>query len=155
MNNKLKKIIMCVLFAFMFLFVGTSCGSKTKYRDGDICGEATPTGTNTYSQIRAFYIEQFVYELNLPLVALAEGENTAGEYAEFNEFYSKKFVLTEKSLIEVKPGEDNYNQAHYMFIYDNGSDASDLLIENYATTNYPESVEKFNKLIDICKTNAI
>ena len=93
MNNKWKKIMLCVLFAFMFLFVGTSCGGKTKYRDGDICGEATPTGTNSYSQIRNFYIEQFVYELNLPLVKLAEGENKAGDYAEFNAFYSKKFII--------------------------------------------------------------
>lgn len=152
MNNKWKKIMICVLFAFMFLFVGTSCNNKTKYRDGDICGEATPTGTNSYSQIRAFYIEQFVYELNLPLVKVAEGESKAGEYAEFNEFYSKKFVLNEDStaFVEVLPGADNYNQAHYMFVYDTGSEASDAMFKAYATTYYPENVEKFNKLIDIC-----
>ena len=142
--------MICVLFAFMFLFVGTSCGGKTKYRDGDICGEATPTGTNSYSQIRNFYIEQFVYELNLPLVKLAEGENKAGDYAEFNAFYSKKFIIENNALVEVQAGADNYNQAHYMFVYDTGSEASDAMFNAYATANFPESVERFNKLIDIC-----
>lgn len=152
MMKKWKKIIMLAMLAFIFLFTGTSCNNKTKYRDGEICGEASPESNNVYSQMRAYFVEQFVYELNLPLVKVAEGETAGGEYAEFNEFYSKKFVLNEDAteLVESKPGDDNYNQAHYMFTFDQGTEESNLLIGNYATANFATNIEKFNKLLDIC-----
>ena len=72
MKKNFKKVIFSSLLAFAFLFTVTSCKNETKYRDGEICGEATPEGTNAYSQIRRFYVEQFVYEYNLTLV---DGEN--------------------------------------------------------------------------------
>ena len=62
MKKGFKKFIFSTLLACGFLFTVTSCGNETKYRDGDICGEATVEGTNAYSQIRRFYVEQFVYE---------------------------------------------------------------------------------------------
>ena len=147
MNAKIKKIIVSTLFACGFLFTATSCNNQTKYRDGDICGEATVEGTNAYSQIRRFYVEEFVYEYNESLVA--NGENK-GTYAELNEEYSKKFVVNEEKteLTSVTVESDEYTNSHYLFVY-YGSE--DLTLQNLAksyvatTSNptlYTELLEK-------------
>lgn len=128
MKKNFKKVIFSSLLAFAFLFTVTSCKNETKYRDGEICGEATPEGTNAYSQIRRFYVEQFVYEYNLTLV---DGENAL--YPELKEDYLKKLTVNESNtaLVEVEPGTDAYTQAHYAFFY--YTDETKALVEAYAT----------------------
>ena len=129
MKKNFKKIIFSSLLAVGFLFTVSSCGNETKYRDGDICGEATPNGTNAYSQIRRFYVEQFVYEYNLTLV---DGESAV--YPELKEDYSKKLTVNEAgtALEVVEPGTDAYTQAHYAFYYYN--EETQGLLETYAAS---------------------
>ena len=59
MNKKVKLIIASFIACFL-LFSMSSCGNKNKYLDGEVCGEATAEGSNAFSQIRRFYVEQFV-----------------------------------------------------------------------------------------------
>ena len=143
MKKNFKKFIFSTLLACGFLFTVTSCNNETKYRDGEICGEATPDGKNAYSQIRRFYVEQFVYEYNLTLV---DGETAT--YKELKDDYAKKFALNEDetALSVVEPGTDAYTQAHYAFYYYN--DATTALVEAYAaTTTNPEN---YLALISTC-----
>ena len=148
MKRNFKKIIFSTILACGFLFSMTSCNNATKYRDGDICGEATPEGTNAYSQIRRFYVEQFVYEYNAPLVA--EG----AKYAEFSENYSDKFVLNEDStaLVEVEAGADEYTNANYIFVYYQGDTLK--LVENYATATFATNSEKYLELVGECANHS-
>ena len=85
MKKDFKKFIFSSLLACGFLFSVTSCNNETKYREGEICGEATAEGTNAYSEIRRFYVEQFVYEYNLTLV---NGETAL--YPELKDDYSNQ-----------------------------------------------------------------
>ena len=143
MKKGFKKFIFSTLLACGFLFTVTSCGNETKYRDGDICGEATVEGTNAYSQIRRFYVEQFVYEYNLTLV---NSENA--QYPELKDVYSKKFETNETNtaLVEVQPGTDAYTQAHYAFYYYN--DETKALVESYAATT--ANADNYLLLISSC-----
>ena len=143
MKKNFKKIIFSTLLACGFLFTVSSCGNETKYRDGDICGEATPEGTNAYSQIRRFYVEQFVYEYNLTLV---DGESAL--YPELKEDYSKKLALNEAgtALEVVEPGTDAYTQAHYAFYY--YTNETQNLLETYAATTANST--NYLKLIGDC-----
>lgn len=59
---KNKKIKWLILFVFSFLFVGTSCSSNAY--DGDMCGKATANGTNEFSEIRKYYVAEYIAEKN-------------------------------------------------------------------------------------------
>ena len=122
MNKKFKFIIASFIACFL-LFSLSSCGNKNKYLDGEVCGEATAEGTNAFSQIRRFYVEQFVYDYNLAKVA--EGQ----PYAEFKEVYDDKFIydVDTTTLTKVEAGQDNYSQAHYIFTYYERNTAGNLL----------------------------
>ena len=146
MKKNFKKFIFSSLLACGFLFSVTSCNNETKYRDGEICGEATAEGTNAYSEIRRFYVEQFVYEYNLTLV---NGESAL--YPELKDDYSKKLALNETStaLVEVEVGTDAYTQAHYAFYYYNADTKG--LVEAYAATT--ANSENYIKLMSDCATH--
>ena len=107
MKNKLKLIITSIIACF-FLTTVTSCNNETKYLDGDVCGEATADGTNTFSQIRRYYCEQFVFESNKSKVA--EGE----EYVAYADVYDDKFIYDEenKELDLIEPESGDYTKAH-------------------------------------------
>ena len=147
MKRNFKKIIFSSLLAVGVLFSLTSCNSKTKYRDGEICGEATPGGTNAYSQIRRFYVEQFVYEYNLTLV-----DSESAQYPELKEEYSKKLAVneTKTALYAVEPGTDAYSQAHYAFYYNDVE--TKALLESYAATT--ANSEHYLALMNTCASDA-
>lgn len=58
-QNKIKWFLM---LAFAFLFLGTGC-SQNVY-DGGMCGNATANGTNEFSQIRNYYVAEYLAEKN-------------------------------------------------------------------------------------------
>ena len=138
--------IVASFIACFLLFSLSSCGNKNKYLDGEVCGEATAEGTNAFSQIRRFYVEQFVYEYNLAKVA----ENQT--YAAYKDVYDDKFVYdTEtKSLQVVEAGADNYSQAHYIFTYYERNTAGNLMDSAVAVENYVnEYVNEPSKYIEL------
>ena len=154
MNKKIKFIVASFIACFL-LFSLSSCGNKNKYLDGEVCGEATAEGTNAFSQIRRFYVEQFVYDYNLAKVA----ENQT--YAAYKDVYDDKFVYdTEtKSLQVVEAGADNYSQAHYIFTYYERNTAGNLMdsavaVENYVN-EYVNEPSKYIELIQICSYGQI
>lgn len=146
MKKNFKRIIFSTLLACGFLFTVSSCGNETKYRDGDVCGEATVNGTNAYSQIRRFYVEQFVYEYNLTLV---DGENAL--YPELKDDFSKKLTVNEErtALEVVEPGTDGYTQAHYAFYY--YTEETLGLLTSYAAST--ANSENYLKLVGDCATD--
>ena len=132
------------------MFSLSSCGNKNKYLDGEVCGEATANGTNAFSQIRRFYVEQFVYEYNLAKV----GENQT--YAAYKDVYDDKFIYDADTatIVKVEAGADNYSQAHYIFTYYERNTAGNLLasaaaVETYVNTTVIEP-NKYIELIQIC-----
>ena len=142
MKNKLKFIITSIIACF-FLTTVTACNNDSKYLDGDVCGEATADGTNSFSQIRRFYCEQFVYEYNLTLVG--EGK----EYNTFQEAYSLKFIVNENNVLEEATVE-NYTEAHYIFKY--YDEVNKDLVVNYANDKFEDDAvaSKYLQLVDIC-----
>lgn len=147
MNKKVKKIITFSALACGVLLTATSCNSKDKYKDGDICGEATVEGASVFSEVRRFYVEQFVYEYNLSLV----GEE--GEYAEFKDEYSKKFTLNESgnALEVVEAGEDAYTQSHYLFYY---VVEQETLVDSYISSSVSGDAAKYNTFIKNCANDS-
>lgn len=115
MKKGIFKIITMIFAGLIFTSALSSCGNKEKYLDGGICGKATAEGTNAFSEIRRYYVEQFVYEANAGYVA--EG----GEYAEYKELYDSKFALNESSELNVveysAETATEYLQAHHLFYY--------------------------------------
>lgn len=111
-KNRIKMLI-ATLFSFIFVFSMTSC-SGSKYYDGEVCGEATVDGTNTFSQIRRFYVEQYVYEAYQP----NKDEKEEAKYS----IFSNKYVYDEEvnALKIVSDDDANYSNAHYLFTYYNG-----------------------------------
>ena len=149
MNKKFKFIIASFIACFL-LFSLSSCGNKNKYLDGEVCGEATANGTNAFSQIRRFYVEQFVYEYNLAKV----GENQT--YTAYKDVYDDKFIYDADTatIVKVEAGADNYSQAHYIFTYYERNTAGNLLasaaaVETYVNTTVTEP-NKYIELIQIC-----
>ena len=149
MKRKFKTIIASV-FAFVFLFTLSSCNNSTKYLDGDVCGEATVDGTNAFSNIRRFYVEQFVYEYNLAKIA----ENQ--EYASYADVYKEKFVYDSETsqLTKVEVGTDGYTQAHYIFTYYQRNTAGQLTttaeaVEAYINA-YVAEPSKYIELVQVC-----
>ena len=146
MKKNIKKIIFSSLLVCGFLFTATSCKNETKYRDGEICGEATADGTNAYSEIRKYYVEQFVYEYNLTLV-----DSETALYPELKDDYSKKLVIDETNdqLVVAEPGTDAYTQAHYAFYYYNAE--TKALVESYAAKTANSA--NYIKLMSDCATH--
>ena len=154
MNKKIKFFVASFIACFL-LFSLSSCGNKNKYLDGEVCGEATVEGTNAFSQIRRFYVEQFVYDYNLAKVA----ENQT--YAAYKDVYDDKFVydVETKALQVVEAGADNYSQAHYIFTYYERNTAGNLMesavaVENYVN-EYVNEPSKYIELIQICSYGQI
>ena len=149
MNKKVKLIIASFIACFL-LFSMSSCGNKNKYLDGEVCGEATAEGTNAFSQIRRFYVEQFVYDYNL--AKIAEGQ----PYEEFKEVYDDKFIydVDTTTLTKIEAGQDNYSQAHYIFTYYERNTAGNLLTSATAVEAYINehvaNPSKYIELVQIC-----
>ena len=143
MKNKLKLIVASVIACF-FLTTVTSCNNQTKYLDGDVCGEATPEGTNTFSNIRRFYCEQFVFESNKSLIA--EGE----EYAAYADIYDDKFIYDEadQELELIAPESPEYTKAHYIFVY-YGVEAEVAAVNTYINNNVTNP-NKYLDLVQLC-----
>ena len=148
--KKKFKIIIASFIACFFLFSVSSCGKEDKYLNGEVCGEATADGTNAFSNIRRYYVEQFVYEYNLTKVA----ENQT--YAEFKDVYDDKFIYDAdtSSITKVEAGSDNYSQAHYIFAYYERNTAGNLLtsataVETYINANISNPT-KYIELVQIC-----
>lgn len=143
MKNKLKFIITSIIACF-FLTTVTACNNDSKYLDGDVCGEATADGTNSFSQIRRYYCEQFVYESNKSLIA--EGE----DYAAYADVYDDKFIYDEenKELDLIEPESGDYTKAHYIFVY-YGIEEQVAAVKSYVTNNVTEP-EKYLDLVQLC-----
>ena len=149
MNKKFIKMMMIIIGGLLFTTSVSSCGSKTKYLNGEICGVATVDGTNTFSQVRRFYVEQYVHEANAAYVA------ESGDYSEFAELYDQKFTINDNNQLEiVEYTAENitaYNKAHYIFYYydtEYGANTS-TLVTNYLaanTTDATKAEELVNKL---------
>ena len=97
---KLKQLrnIIFAIFAFVVMIGITSCSCRRKYYEGEICGTASAEGDNVFSQVRRYYVEQWVYEYNLSLVK--EGN----DYADFAQVYQdKKYTINDSNaLVEVE-----------------------------------------------------
>lgn len=162
MNQKIKKILATSIFAFLFLFSVTSCNSKDKYLEGGVCGIASAEGDNAFSEIRRFYVEEFVYELNYDLVVNDDTESGYKQY-DFAEIYSTKYTLNEsnelKSITLEESKEDNiaYKKAHYLFTFyyetgengEKGKEIVDNYIDNYFSSDTTKAA-KYKEVVDLC-----
>jgi len=128
--KKIKNLFVA-LFSLVLVCSLSSC-SGNKYDDGKLCGDATVEGTNTYSQIRRYYVEQYVYELNMPTTE----ESTTETY----KIYKDKY---DENLNVVAADADNYKQAHYLFYYYYQESKNDTpnysVIENIINSNITDA----------------
>ena len=148
MKNKLKFIITSIIACF-FLTTVTSCNNETKYLDGDICGEATPEGTNTFSNIRRFYCEQFVFESNKSQVL------KGAKYEAYADIYDDKFIYDEeeKVLDLIEPEAEEYTKAHYIFVYYGISDQI-AAVNSYVNEKVTDP-DKYLDLVQLCAKGQI
>lgn len=137
MKKRFLKYFVMFFASFLFLFTLSSCGNENKYLEGDSCGEATVGGTNAFSEMRRVFCERYVYEYNLPLVQSGE------MYAEFKEQYSKRFSIKDNVLVEIDAGTDEYNSAHYLFVY------FDKTNYKYAFDYLSANVDNYTKYMDL------
>ena len=97
-KNKFIKFFITAILSCFFLITVSSCGGESKYLKGEMCGEATPDGTNAFSEIRRAYCEKFVYDYN-SIKMNSENENDATfkvNYSQFETEYTKKFFANVK-----------------------------------------------------------
>jgi len=135
MNKKIRTLLGAIL-GFTSLFALVGCNSKTKYLEGEVCGDAMTEGT-TFNQIRKSYCEKYAYSYYQQ--ALEDTNIVSAEFKEdLTAAFAKKYTYTDKP-VEVQPGEDAYVTAHYLFTYYT-VDHKDV-IDQFVTSSYTNATE--------------